>query len=866
MTEKETLKPSGKNRPCPICNRTKDGDCRIGENIVLCHHGNTNSPPDLAIGQTIVGIDQQDWAYVGESADGRTAKFTIHKALPTRAIPASSANRPKNKKSDSKPGAIGPAIQLAVIQRAHPAPPDRWPDNYRLHYSANQFVLACRKEDGKKEFYAFHVNPKGNKEIPGRGPDPWPVYGREDAVNFGRGKYLVEAEGEKCAEMFKAAGLVAISQPGHDHKCESIRGRYEDLKLNGVCGIIYVSDNDQMGIDRARECEEAAACVGLEFHHLSAFQIWGILPSGGSIDDAKGTLSERVSAFKAEVIKLTSKPKRRDARPRKLSQDKKMRCFDKCVAVQAARQRNSLKRRARLRKVLVDLELNKFVTSQEISEKVLEEKDRLNGHCYKSLGAEERLKMKQPIVRWVVVDVVPMGDLAIVGGRPKVGKTRLTFSLVASVLNGVDFLGFNVPENEHEIILVTDDQSDADTASMLRELGVWGHPRLTWSPSFRMNEADIDQLIEDVKSRPGAIVVLDSLRSISRSLKCGENDPEIGAFIYDLKSIVVEAGGTLIIIHHCNKTQDLVGVEALSGHSSIAGAANTVITLHYCPNNKGQPDKDNKQRRLVREARSGSGYDVVISPQPGSGHFYKTSSFSAWQQQIEEASRRHKQETQMTNDQKRVYEFVENQGSGVWLTCRNVVEGLGYQWLTGNEASSVRVRNALKKLVELGSLSDARAGTGYTYCLRSDNDEPDSLCSEKTSNTSNTSEAFDGMEFKQQDTISKVSKASKAAKPIAPVQPSIEPVEMAASASDGPRHKGVELVEVFEASSHGGHERRDCLFEEGDLVDIMFQGDGWDSGWKVELALSTGIGTRIRVQKEHDYKVVGCDEIRPTWI
>lgn len=62
---------------------------------------------------------------------------------------------------------------------------------------------------------------------------------------------------------------------------------------------------------------------------------------------------------------------------------------------------------------------------------------------------------------------------------------------------------------------------------------------------------------------------------------------------YDLKQVVIDSGGTQLLIHHCNKGVDLVGVVALSGHNAIGGAANTVITLNHCPKDKGLRDKIN---------------------------------------------------------------------------------------------------------------------------------------------------------------------------------------------------------------------------------------------------------------------------------
>ena len=44
-----------------------------------------------------------------------------------------------------------------------------------------------------------------------------------------------------------------------------------------------------------------------------------------------------------------------------------------------------------------------------------------------------------------------------------------------------------------------------------------------------------------------------SLRSISRSCGFGENDPEMGALIYDLKHQITEAGGTVLLVHRASR-------------------------------------------------------------------------------------------------------------------------------------------------------------------------------------------------------------------------------------------------------------------------------------------------------------------------
>ncbi|WP_269611091.1 hypothetical protein [Prochlorococcus marinus] len=69
-------------RPCPICNRQKDDDCSINVlgDFVQCHHGKTNHPPHLKMGETI-HLSGEDWAFCGfgSNAIGEFSKFKIHK-------------------------------------------------------------------------------------------------------------------------------------------------------------------------------------------------------------------------------------------------------------------------------------------------------------------------------------------------------------------------------------------------------------------------------------------------------------------------------------------------------------------------------------------------------------------------------------------------------------------------------------------------------------------------------------------------------------------------------------------------------------------------------------------------------------------
>jgi RecA-family ATPase len=144
---------------------------------------------------------------------------------------------------------------------------------------------------------------------------------------------------------------------------------------------------------------------------------------------------------------------------RKVSHKRAMQCFDRCVAIQAQQERNSLTRRARLLKAAKDLGLAAYINRAKISQRVLEAKDEQLGHAFCPLTAADRLAMERPILRWLVPGLIPAEDMTIIGGRPKVGKTRLTIALVAAVLKGEPAMGFEAPACR-DVILITDEQSD----------------------------------------------------------------------------------------------------------------------------------------------------------------------------------------------------------------------------------------------------------------------------------------------------------------------------------------------------------------------------------------------------------------------
>ena len=74
--------------------------------------------------------------------------------------------------------------------------------------------------------------------------------------------------------------------------------------------------------------------------------------------------------------------------------------------------------------------------------------------------------------------------------------------------------------------------------------------------------------------------------------------------------VITSGNGPILTLELFNN----VGVDALSGNTAISGAANTVLTIHHLQDpetNKLQ--KNIKERRIVREARSGEDFDLIAT-------------------------------------------------------------------------------------------------------------------------------------------------------------------------------------------------------------------------------------------------------------
>ena len=279
-TPSSTSTRSSKTNPCPVCGRAKDNDCETrSDGLVFCHRGATHHPPDgIRPGEVHNG-----YAFLGDTELGK-AMF-----------------KPDEGKGTTKPHMrVVPSPSRPLLARLPEGAnvPDLNRERATYSYGPKQEVRRAPDGKGGKTVKPWHL--QGRQWVCSGGPDPWPLYQQDLALKADG--WLLEAEGERCVGIAMAAGLVAISQPGHNHTPEAITARYGAL-VDARKKVFYVADNDAEGIKKADRLRECAAAAGLQFFSVNAAEVWPGIPEKGSIDDAPGTPAEQVAALEAALLR-----------------------------------------------------------------------------------------------------------------------------------------------------------------------------------------------------------------------------------------------------------------------------------------------------------------------------------------------------------------------------------------------------------------------------------------------------------------------------------------------------------------------------------------------------------------------------------
>ena len=594
------LLPSSPSNPCPICGRddTK-GSCRYSDDGPkwLCHRGSTHQPPvGLKIGDLHLGNDLEQWAYCGESADGRTEIYKLHeeKRPALRLVEAQKPFSLARLSPEAKPA-------KGVVTAAG------------IYYTYSEGQQAQRKDhaDGTKSFY-----PHAKGFSKGPGDAPWPAY--NEAAALASGGWVLELEGEQCCDIASSIGLSAISQPGFFARSqELVAPRYERLRGAGVEGIVYLADNDKAGKAKAADLQAVAEAIGFPFVLLAAEALWPHLPAGGSIDD----LTAEELAGAAEKIEkaaaLFQKPAKALATTAKKPEKKEKLAPVTAITAPDDDSKTAKAIAALLEKLLAatlaeDQPLVDALKSRawgyQLTREVLQERLLALWGQKKGLltGARAPARSRTigkadpgPGLQQLQPGFALKNDLHVLAADGGAGKTLMTLELATSISIGSGFLDQQEGSGQKKgkvLFVATDggasawamlnDYCDAlQTVERGADIEVWAEDPEAGEAAWNVSLPNLERLAQRMAKGDLVAVIIDTANACFQGAGISPYTGPVDQYLRLLKAIVCPSAALWI---NCHTTRSGQGMKAIAGHPAWQEVPSAVHRIERLKKEEGE--------------------------------------------------------------------------------------------------------------------------------------------------------------------------------------------------------------------------------------------------------------------------------------
>lgn len=243
-------------------------------------------------------------------------------------------------------------------------------------------------------------------------------------------------------------------------------------------------------------------------------------------------------------------------------------------------------------------------------------------------------------IDYLVPGLLPKGESALLVAMPKVGKSLLGIDLAFSVATGESkFLGEQCQTGKVLLVSVDESKQSASRKLIKRGFRTKDQGKIKIVTKFNIEQlGSLEKQIEDF--RP-ALVIIDSLKRITKGYEISENSAEFADIVYSVSELCNRYGASCVLIHHSKKNNETTGVENARGSTAITGALGNVWIFDRVgktdPNNKKKivfDPKDNK-RKLLCYSRDNEGkyFDLELNPENNSWSVLSEDGMSQQEQQ-----------------------------------------------------------------------------------------------------------------------------------------------------------------------------------------------------------------------------------------
>lgn len=224
-----------------------------------------------------------------------------------------------------------------------------------------------------------------------------------------------------------------------------------------------------------------------------------------------------------------------------------------------------------------------------------------------------------PPQQYLIYDLIAKGNLAVVAGRQKAGKSWLILQSVMSIDTGVDFLGRET--TKAKILYYPLEDGDRRLQRRARAIG--------WQPENAAVLFSIPYL-DDGQGGPGPgvdeiarysqeydLIIIDTLIAAMSGRTDERDNSSMGAILNALASIAHNSDTAIVLVHHTGKSVNPDDVfSTLRGASAIRGAYDVGLILERKPGEREAilhaESRDLDIRNMtLRQAENGAGWEYV---------------------------------------------------------------------------------------------------------------------------------------------------------------------------------------------------------------------------------------------------------------
>jgi hypothetical protein len=217
---------------------------------------------------------------------------------------------------------------------------------------------------------------------------------------------------------------------------------------------------------------------------------------------------------------------------------------------------------------------------------------------------------------WLVDDLIPKADLAMMYGAPGAGKSFVALDLAFSVATG--FPWFNLGTKQGPVVWVAAEaagsmRNRAKAYAQARGLVLEHVPLWVVEQSISlMSPEDTDGLLRCVKSKEPCLIIVDTLAAASGggNENSGEN---MNTIIENCRKLHAETGALVMLIHHTGKDAS----RGARGWSGLKAAMHTELSIYHQDGSTLRVMESTKQRDTVDGERYPFRLEVVALDMDG---------------------------------------------------------------------------------------------------------------------------------------------------------------------------------------------------------------------------------------------------------